>query len=183
MSYKFSKFFVPIQHPWNGPFWGSSGSLLPQILPGFAKIFTTGSIQRNKNNASRIFENFLQEQEIRGVCTFGQTFASFFPLKKIAEIRKKKEFWRKKFSHWAFQKLQNQDVSLVPFKWKIGLLFARFERFLVNIWVRSKVKRSEWNSNLGYTGAISSEVLNMQRFSFHNFPIWRFLITNVFFSF
>ena len=78
-SYKFSKFFVTIQHPWNAPFWGRSGLYLPQILPDFAKVFTTGSIQGNKNSALGIFENsfFLQKREIPRVYTFGPNLIPF----------------------------------------------------------------------------------------------------------
>ena len=45
VKWKFSKFFVLIQHPWNGPFLGGGvglGSLLPQILFDLAEILNRG---------------------------------------------------------------------------------------------------------------------------------------------
>ena len=72
-------------------------------------------------------------------------------------------------------------LGFLPFKWKIGLLFALFERFLVKIWAISKVKRSEWKSNLAYARAMNPEVLNIQRFWSDHFAIWSLSITNVFF--
>ena len=64
------------------------GPNFPQILPDFAKIFTTGSIQGSKSIALRIFEKlkFLQKREIPRVCTFGPTLTPFFPLKKMAKF-------------------------------------------------------------------------------------------------
>ena len=52
---------------------------------------------------------------------FWSNFDPLFPPKdglekKKKKKKKKKEFWRKKLSHWAIQKLQNQDVSLLSFK-------------------------------------------------------------------
>ena len=51
----------------------------------------------------------------------------------------------------------------------------------MKIWATSKVKGSEWKSNLAYARAMNPEVLNMQRFWSHHLPIRSFLITNVFF--
>ena len=63
------------------PFLGTFWALNPQIFPDSAKIFTTGSIQGNKNTALRIFEklNFLQKWEIPRVYTFGPTLIPFSP--------------------------------------------------------------------------------------------------------
>ena len=41
----FTKFFVLIQYPWNGPFLGFFGHLFPQILFNLAEILTRGSLQ------------------------------------------------------------------------------------------------------------------------------------------
>ena len=94
-------------------------------MSDFAKIFSKGSIQGNKNSALRIFEKlkFLQKREIPRVYIFGPTLTLFFPSEDGRNQKKKKHFWRKNFSHWGIQKLQNQDVSLLLFKWKNRITF------------------------------------------------------------
>ena len=97
-----------------------------------------------------------------------------FPPEKDGRSKKKIEG-----KNSAIELSRNQVLSLLHFKWKIELLFGLFERFLVKIWAGSKVKGSEWKSNLVHVGAMYPKVLNMQRFWSHHFPIWSFSITNV----
>ena len=72
------------------PFLGRLWALTPQILPDSAKIFTTVSIQGNKNSALRIFEKlkFLQKREIPSVYTFGPTLAPLFPPEEDGQIKR-----------------------------------------------------------------------------------------------
>ena len=102
-------------------------------MPDLNKIFTTESIKRNKYSALRIFVkiNFSQKQEIPIVFPFTATL-TFFPPEQDRP-NKKKELWRKTLSYWVVQILQNQDVSLLPFKLKIGFFFT----FLSVFWSKS----------------------------------------------
>ena len=44
------KYFCLIQHPWNGPFLGVFGPLLPQLLFSLAEILTRGCVQYEKDS-------------------------------------------------------------------------------------------------------------------------------------
>ena len=145
-------------------------------MPDSAKIFTTGSIQGNKNSALRIFEklNFLQKREIPRVYTFGPTLITFLPWRRWPNL--KQSNFRGKNSPIGLSK--NCKV-----KWKIGLLFALFESFLVKIWTRSKIKGSEWKSALAYARTMNPKVLNIQRFWSHHFPSVAFQSQMCFFLF
>ena len=100
-SYKVSKFLVPIQHPWNGPFSRVFEPLLYQILPNFAQIIFRGSIQWEKNIVWRIFENF----QFYGNDKYPK-FALFeifgYPL-KMAEIEKTTYFSKQNLTIGLFQ--------------------------------------------------------------------------------
>ena len=115
-------------------------------MPDFATSFTTGTIQGNKNSALRIFTEAGDTQSLH----FWSNFDPFFLL-KIAEIKKKKTGKKEKKKNFGGK---NSAIGLSknckirtylfsPSKWKIGLLFALFEHFLVKIWARSKVKGSK----------------------------------------
>ena len=113
-------------------------------MPDFAKIFTTGSMQGNTNSALGIFGKvkFLQKQKIHRVCTFASTLTPFFPLKKMAEI-KKKRILEEKIQRLGYPKIEKSRLISSPFQIKNRIFFALFERFLVKIWARLKVKGSE----------------------------------------
>ena len=130
-SYKFSKFFVPIQHPWNAPFWEGCGPYLPQILPDSVKIFTTVSIQGNKNSALRIFEKlkFLQKREIPRVYTFGPTLAPLRPLKKMAKLKKIIIILEEKIHPLGYPKIVKSRLISSPLQMKNGITFCTFWAF------------------------------------------------------
>ena len=81
---------------------------------------------------------------------FGPTLGPIYPL-KMAKIE---ENISEQNSDIGLSKSLNPNtVALLPFKWKVGLLFALFEHFFVKIRVWSKVKGSESKSNQPYAGA------------------------------
>ena len=121
---------------------------------------------------------FLPKREIPKVWTFGSTLSPIYPL-KIAEIGENNSTWDKNSAIGLSKSFNSNPVDLVPFKWKIGLLFALFERFLVKKRAWCKVKGSESKSNLAYAGATIPRVLNMQRVWSHHMPVLSLLVTKV----
>ena len=61
----------------------------PPNMVWFAKIFTTGSTETEKNIVLKIFEKFkfLQERDVPKLCTFRSTLTLRFSL-KMAKIEK-----------------------------------------------------------------------------------------------
>ena len=88
LSYKFSKFFVPIQHPWNGLFLGPNSPKYYQIL---WKLSPYVVLKERKTVYLEFLQKkiFLGKREIPKVCTFGPTLTPSFPL-KMAKIEKTK---------------------------------------------------------------------------------------------
>ena len=106
------------------------------------------------------------------------TLAPFFHL-KMAEITKK-GILEEKIQPLSYPKIAKSRHISSSLQIKNRTTFALFERFLVKIWARPKVKESESKSNLAYAEAMNPEVLNMQRFWSHHFPIWSLSITNIY---
>ena len=123
-------------------------------MPDFAEIFTRGIIPGYTNSVWRILEKFkfLQKWEIPKVSRFGLTLTPFSPL-KMAEIKKSKYFLNKNSAIGLSKYANGKTISPLPFKWKMGLLFALFERLVGKIWVWSKVRGLESKSNPAYAGA------------------------------
>ena len=124
-------------------FRGNGASMKWSILRGFwvitlpiwsdlAEIFTRGSTKGDKIGVWRIFEklSFLPKREIPKVCAFCPTLSPIYPL-KLAEIGKNKKIQDKNSAIGLSKSVNPNPVALLPFKWKIGLLFAPFELFLV----------------------------------------------------
>ena len=79
----------------------------------------------------------------------------------MAEIEENKYFQDKNSAIGLSESVNPNPVALLPFKWKIGLLFALFERFLVKKGAWSPFKGPESKSNLAYAGAIILGIQNM----------------------
>ena len=120
-----------------------------QIWSDLAETCTRDSVQGYTNSVSRIFEKFkfLQKRETPKVFMFGPTLTSFFPL-KMAEI----EISSVNSAIGLSKYVNGKAVSSPPFQWKIGLLFAFFERFLEKIWAWLKVRGQESKFDLPYWG-------------------------------
>ena len=122
------------------------------------------------------------------VWTFYPTLRPIYPL-KMAKIGGNK-ILNKNLAIGLSESVNPNPVTLLPFKWKIGLLFALFEHFLLKKGVWSQFKGPESKSNLGYAGATIPGVLNMQRFWSHHMLVLSlqsqrsfFLIWDHFFKF
>ena len=100
----------------------------------------------------------------------------------MAEIVENKKIQDENSAIGLSESVNPNPVALLPFKWKIGLLFALFERFLVKKSVWPHFKGSESKSNLDYTGATIPGVSNMQRVSSHDFPVLNFVESKDVFS-
>ena len=109
-----------------------------------AETCTRDSAQGDTNGVLRIFGKFkfLQKRDIPKVFTFGPTLTPFFPL-KMAKIENNKEMKRLNSAIGLSKNRKIKTVSLVPFQWKLGLLFALFECFLGKIRAWSQVKGPE----------------------------------------
>ena len=144
-------------------------------MPGSAKIFTTVSIQRNKNSALRIFEklNSLLKREIPRIYTFGPTLIPFSPWRRWPNL--KENNFRGKNSPIGLSK--NWRASS-PLQVKNRITFCTFWAFF-----SSKVKGSEWKSTLAYARAMNPEVLDIQRFWSHHFASVTFQSQMFFFYF
>ena len=146
-----------MEHSWNDPFWGVFWAPTPPNIFQSCWDFYQGLYLRiQKRCFKSLWEfEFLPKQEIPKICTFGPTYRIAIYL-----------------------------IALLPFKWKIGLLFALFEHFLVKIRPWPKVKGSKSISNLAYAAATIPGVSNMQRVWSHHFPILSFMKSkDVFFKF
>ena len=113
---KFSKFCIPMQHPWNGPSWIFLGPLLPQIWPDFAEIFTRDSVLGDKNSVSIILQTleFLQNRMDTKFAHLVQPWPSHFPLIMV-KIEKNK-FYRKTSALRLSKYAKIQTLSFLPFK-------------------------------------------------------------------
>ena len=120
-SYQFSIHEMPL-------FGEVVGPNSPQILPDSAKIFTTVSIQGNKNSALKIFEKlkFLQKREIPSVYTFGATLAPFFLLKKMAKLKVIIIILEEKFQPLGFPKIVKSRLLSAPLRIKNRITFCTF---------------------------------------------------------
>ena len=89
-------------------------------MSDFAKIFSKGSIQGNKNSALRIFEKlkFLQEREIPRVYIFGPTLTLFFPSEDGRNQKKKKTFFEEKFQPLGYTKVAKSRRISSPLQMK-----------------------------------------------------------------
>ena len=79
----------------------------------------------------------------------------------MAEIRENKKIGDKNSAIGLSESVKPNPIAILPFKWKIGLLFAFFERFLVKKGVWSRFKEPESKSNLAYAGATIPGIQNM----------------------
>ena len=79
----------------------------------------------------------------------------------MAEIVENKKIQDENSAIGLSESVNPNPVALLPFKWKIGLLFALFERFLVKKGAWSHFRGPESKSNLAYAGATILGVLNM----------------------
>ena len=86
----------------------------------------------------------------------------------MAKIGGNKKILDKNSAIGLSESVNPNPVTLLPFKWKIGLLFALFERFLLKKGVWSQFKGPESKSNLAYAGATIPGVSNMQRYWSHH---------------
>ena len=124
------------------------GPELPQINPILLKILPEVVLKDKKT----VFEeplknsNFSQNGRYSKVCKFGPTLSPIYPL-KTAEIRENNKYWDKNSAIRLSKSVNPNPKALVLFKWKIGLLFALFEHFLVKNRAWSKVKelKSRWD--------------------------------------
>ena len=103
----------------------------PQILPDSVKIFTTVSIQGNKNRALRIFEKlkFLQKRKIPRVYTFAPTLAPFFPLRKMAKLKKVIIMLEEKIRPLGYPKIVKSRLTSSALQMKNGITFCTFWAF------------------------------------------------------
>ena len=150
-SYKISNVFLARKHPWNAPFWGFFGPELPQINPILLKFLPEVVLKDKKT----VFEeplknsNFSRNGRYSKVCKFGPTLSPIYPL-KMAEIRENNKYWDKNSAIRLSKSVNPNPKALVLFKWKIGLLFALFEHFLVKNRACSKVKESKSRWDLAH---------------------------------
>ena len=80
---------------------------------------------------------------------------------KKAEIVENKKIQDQNSAIGLSESVNPNPVALLPFKWKIGLLFALFKRFLVKKGAWSHFKGPESKSNLAYAGATILGISNM----------------------
>ena len=103
-AYRFPSINWPFLFFFSFFLWGKGvgGTLI--LWSDFAEIFPRYSTQTEKNSVWIIFGKivFLLKQGEFKVCTFDPTLTPCFLL-KMAEIKKKKEFSKKTFSHRAIQ--------------------------------------------------------------------------------
>ena len=79
----------------------------------------------------------------------------------MAEIGVNKKNVNKNSAIGLSESVKPNPIAIFPFKWKIGLLFAIFERFLVKKGAWSRFKGPESKSNLAYAGATIPGIQNM----------------------
>ena len=79
----------------------------------------------------------------------------------MAEIGENKKIQDENSAIGLSESVNPDSVALLPFKWKIGLLFALLERFLVKKGAWSHFKGPESKSNLAYDGDTIPGVSNM----------------------
>ena len=100
-------------------------------MPDSAKIFTTVSIQGNKNSALRIFEKlkFLQKREIPSVYNFGPTLTPFSPLMEMAKLKELIIILDEKFHPLSFPKIVKSRLTPSPFQMKNRITFCTIWAF------------------------------------------------------
>ena len=130
----------------------------------------------------KIFEKseFLLKWEISKVCTFCPTLRPIYPL-KMAEIEENKYFQEKNSAIGLSESVNPNPVALLPFKWKIGLLFALFERFFVKKGAWSHFKSSKSKSHLAYCSLTILGHIPVQTVWSHHMPVLNFSVTKVVF--
>ena len=111
---------------------------------------------------------------------FCPTLRPIYPL-KMAEIRENKKSQGENSAIGLSESVNPDPLALLPFKWKIGLLFALFERFLVKKGAWSLFKGPESKSNLAYAGATIPGIQNMQTVWSHHMPVLSLSVTKVVF--
>ena len=79
----------------------------------------------------------------------------------MAQIAENKNIEDENSANGLSKSVNPNPVALLPFKWKIGLLFALFERFWVKKGAWSPFKGPESKSNLAYAGATILGIQNM----------------------
>ena len=99
----------------------------------------------------------------------------------MAEIVENKKIQDENSAIGLSESVKPNPVALLPFKWKIGLLFALLKRFLVKKGAWSHFKGPESKSNLAYDGAIIPGIKNMQTVCFHHMPVLSLSVTKVVF--
>ena len=130
----------------------------------------------------KIFEKseFLPKWEISKVCTFCPTLRPIYPL-KMAEIGVNKKTQDKNSAIALSKSVNLNPIALLSFKWKIGLLFALFERFLVKKGAWSHFKGPESKSHLAYCSLTILGHIPVQTVWSHHMPVLNFSVTKVVF--
>ena len=79
----------------------------------------------------------------------------------MAEIVENKKIQDENSAIGLSESVNPNPVALLPFKWKIGLLFALFERFLVKKGAWSHFKGSEWKWDPAHVTNTTPGIQNM----------------------
>ena len=99
----------------------------------------------------------------------------------MVEIRENEKKQDKNSAIGLSKSVNPNPVGLLSFKWKIGLLFALFERFCVKKGAWLHFKDLELKSNLAYARATIPGIHNMQRVWSHHMPVLSLSVPKVIF--
>ena len=161
---------------------GGFGPKITQLSSDHAEIFTRGSTKGGKISVWRIFEKseFWPKREIPKVWTFCPTLRLIYPL-KMAEIGENKSTVNKNSAIGLSKSGNPNPAALLPFKWKIELLFALFERFFVKKGAWSHFKSSKSKSHLAYCSLTILGHIPVQTVWSHRMPVLSLSVTKVVF--